>query len=208
MDVEKLSRKAINKAAEFLNNGGVVICPTDTVYGFLADASNKKAINKIYKIKKRPKSKPLAVFVKDFKMAGELAEIDDKQKKILKQKWPGKYTFLLFSPVIPAKAGIQSMGVESGFRVKPGMTSLIVKDNKIALRIPNYKFLNDLLKKASRPLAQTSANISGMPALVKIDDIIEQFGKSDILIIDAGNLKKSKPSKIIDLTNNNKILRK
>ena len=72
-----------------------MICPTDTVYGFLADAENKKAVDKIYKIKKRPKSKPLAVFVKDFKMAKELAEINENQEKILKNKWPGKYTFVL-----------------------------------------------------------------------------------------------------------------
>lgn len=187
MEILKPTKKAVNKAITTLNNGGVVIFPTDTVYGFLADAGNKKAVAKIYKIKKRPKTKPLPVFIRDLKMARELAEIDDKQLKILKQKWPGKYTFILTS-LRGAKATKQS--------------------KTIALRIPKYKPLNDLLKKINKPLAQTSVNTSGKPAMTKISDIIEQFRKHDILIINAGNLKKSNPSKIIDLTKKEiKILR-
>lgn len=183
MEIVKKSQKNINKVIDFLNDGGIVICPTDTVYGFLAQATNKKAIDKIYKIKKRPRTKPLPVFAKNIKMAQDLAEINAEQIKILKQKWPGKFTFILKSK----------------------------KRGTIALRIPKYKFLNDLLKQVNRPLAQTSVNISGQPALTKITDIIEKFGGSDlpILLIDAGNLPKSNSSTIIDLTNNKaKILRK
>ena len=184
--VLKKSKLALNKAVEFLNNGGVVVCPTDTVYGFLALAGNKKAVNKIYKIKKRPKSKPLPIFLKDLKSAKVLVEIDAKQEKIIKSKWPGKYTFILPS-LRGAKATKQSRFCET-------------RSHTVAIRIPKYKFLNDLLKKINKPLAQTSVNISDNPPLVKISDIMYQFGKYDILIIDAGNLKKSKPSRIIDLT--------
>ncbi|OGZ84158.1 MAG: threonylcarbamoyl-AMP synthase [Candidatus Staskawiczbacteria bacterium RIFOXYD1_FULL_39_28] len=173
MQVLKMSQKPLSKAVAALKKGKILICPTDTVYGFLADASNKKAVGKIYKIKKRPRSKPLAVFVKDLKMTKELAEINAKQEKIIKQKWPGKYTFVLNKKN---------------------------KKSTIALRIPKYKFLNDLLKTINKPLAQTSVNISGQSPMSKISDIINQFRKSDVLIIDAGNLKKSKPSKIVDLT--------
>ncbi|MGD0576988.1 MAG: L-threonylcarbamoyladenylate synthase [Candidatus Staskawiczbacteria bacterium] len=180
MKIAKLEKKSISEAAEFLNKGGVIIFPTDTVYGFLADAGNKKAVAKIYKIKKRLKSKPLPVFVKDFKMAGELTEISKEQAKILKKKWPGKFTFVL--------------------ERKKGIKSYDGAKTTIALRIPKYKFLNDLLKKINKPLAQTSVNISGEAPMAKIGEIIKQFEKQDILIIDAGNLKKSKPSKIIDLT--------
>jgi L-threonylcarbamoyladenylate synthase len=182
MEVVKLQKKAINKATEFLKNGGIAVFPTDTVYGFLAIATNKKATAKIYKIKKRPKSKPLAIFVKDFKMAKEMAEISKEQEKILKKKWPGNYTFVLN-----------------------------IKNSKgtIALRIPKYKPLNDLLKKVNEPLAQTSVNISGKPVLSKIEEIKNTFSKKDILIIDAGNLPKRKPSMIIDLIKDKvKILRK
>jgi len=168
-----------SEVVKFLEKGGVVIFPTDTVYGFLALPENKKAIAKIYKLKNRPKTKPLAVFVKDFKMAESLAEISEDQEKILKKKWPGKYTFIL------AKKSAEHGPLRT-----------------IALRIPKYKPLNDLLKKINKPLAQTSVNISGQPEMTKISDIIKKFAGSNpaILIVDAGNLPTRRPSAIIDLT--------
>lgn len=177
----------INKASAFLKNGGVVICPTDTVYGFLADASNKKAVDKIYRIKKRPKSKPLPVFVKDLKMAGELAEISGEQAKILKKFWPGKYTFIL--------------------KRKPGKKIYGVDKKTIAIRIPKYTFLNNLLKKINKPLVQTSVNISAQEPLKNIEQIKTAFGKSKLvsLIIEGGKAKSGKPSKIIDLTSQKMI---
>lgn len=172
----------MDKVILTLKNGGVVICPTDTVYGFLADATNKKAVNAIFKIKKRPKLKPLSIFIKDIKIVKELAEISKEQEKILKKYWPGKYTFIL-----KRKSGTKLFGV---------------KKDTIAIRVPKYKLLNDLLKKINKPLAQTSVNISGEPPFIKISDIKAKFGrlKHKIFIIDAGNLKKARPSKIIDLT--------
>jgi len=182
MKIIKISKQTISEATKVLNNNGVVIFATDTVYGFLADAGNKKAVAKIYKIKKRPKSKTLPVFVKDLKMARDLAEISPLQEKTLKKYWPGKYTFILN------------------------------KKNRgtIALRVPKYKPLNDLLKKINKPLAQTSVNISCQPPILKSEEIINQFGKiKNLLFIDAGDLKKSNSSKIIDLTKQKiKIIRK
>lgn len=182
MDFLEDLKNTKNKSVTVIKAGGVVIFPTDTVYGFLADADNKKAVKKIYKIKKRQSKKPLPVFVKDLKMAKTLAEISKKQEKIIKKYWPGKYTLVLKAKIKNPK---------------------LVKDGKIALRIPKYKPLNDLLKKAGIPLAQTSANISGKPALNKAADIKETFEKQKYkpdLIINAGNLPKRKPSAIIDLT--------
>jgi len=179
MKIVKQNNQSLKEVVDFLNSGGVVICPTDTVYGFLADLSNKKAVKKIYKIKNRLRSKPLPVFVKDVRMAKSLAEISDNQEKIIKKYWPGKYTFILKSKNCNSKT-----------------------KNTIALRIPDHKFLNDLLKKINKPLAQTSVNISDCPPLTKIDKIIKIFGSMPglDLIINAGNLPKREPSKIIDLT--------
>ena len=178
----KQSSKITNEVILFLKKGGVVVCSTDTVYGFLADASNKKAVEKIYKIKKRPKSKPLPIFVKDIKMAKELAFINEKQAKVLQKFWPGKYTF-----VLNRKLDTKLYGVSK---------------NTIAVRIPKYNFLNNLLKKINQPLSQTSVNFSGKVSLSSISDIIKQFNKQNILIVNAGDIKKGKPSKIIDLTKN------
>jgi len=187
MDVVK-QQKALNRAVLAIKKGEVIICPTDTVYGFLARADNKKAVNKIYKIKNRPKLKPLPLFVSSIKKAKELAEIDKNQEKILKKYWPGKYTFVLKR--------------KKGIKVYDG-----AKDT-IAIRIPKNKTLNNLLNKINKPLVQTSVNISGQASLTKIGDIIEQFSKFNILVIDGGSLKTTKPSKILDLTKDKiKILR-
>ena len=189
MKAIKQSQKALNEVISVLENGGVIICPTDTVYGFLALAENEKAVEKIYKIKKRPRSKPLPVFVKDIKIAQELANISKDQEKVLKKHWPGKYTFVL--------------------EIRK-TAKLYGQDKKtIALRIPKYKFLNDLLKKINKPLVQTSVNISGEPELKKIKEIIEKFKDNKNkpnLIINRGNLLKSKSSKIVDLTREDKVV--
>ena len=156
MEILKKSRQARDLAAKIINSGGVVICPTDTVYGFLADAKNKKAVSRIYKIKKRERLKPLPVFVKNIKTAIKIAIIDSDQKKLIKKYWPGKYTF-----VLKKKKGEALYGVDR---------------ETIALRVPKYKFLNDLLKKINKPLSQTSVNASGTLSLKKIEDIIKEFG--------------------------------
>ena len=81
----KVSKESVTKAVNVLKRGGIVIFPTDTVYGFLADASDEKAVEKIFKIKNRPKKKPLSLFVKDIKMAKGLALVDDFSNKFLKR---------------------------------------------------------------------------------------------------------------------------
>lgn len=168
-----------------LKKGETVVCPTDTVYGIIADAGNKEAVENIFRIKKRSKEKILPVFVKDIETAKALAEIG--QEKVLKKHWPGKYTFIL---------NLKNKSQK--------FSKLIIgKNNTIGIRIPKYKLLNEILEKIDRPLAQTSANISGEPATTKISEVIKYFENEKFrpdLIIDAGDLPKSKPSRIIDLT--------
>lgn len=180
-------RKIIEEAGRIIKNGGVIVCPTDTVYGLICDATNKKAVEKIFKIKKRPKSKPLPLFAKDLKMAKKLAEIDRNQEKFLKKVWPGKITVVLKST-----------------RLRPPIGGTSARQRKtIALRVPKHKVISYLLSVIGRPLAQTSANISGQPASNNIKDILEQFkGKKHQpdLIVRYSVSNKSKPSKIIDLT--------
>lgn len=192
MGFSKGSKSALlGKASAAIKKGKVIIFPTDTVYGFLADATDKKAVEAIYKIKKRSRSKPLPVFVRDLKMAKELAKISSTQEKILKKYWPGKYTFV--------------------FRKKKSAKIFGVDGSTIALRIPKYKPLNDLSKKVNKPLVQTSVNISGEQPMVKIKDIRMAFALDPNvgIIVDGGNLPKAKPSVIMDLTKDNiKILRK
>lgn len=187
MKVIKQDNKNIKEIITALKNGAVLVLPTDTVYGLVCDATNKKAVNKIYKIKKRDKSKPLGIFVKKIKDVRKCAFINKDQEKILEDN---KITVIL-------KAKGKTL------------SSLVYKNKTIGIRVPDYKLLNSVLDKFRNPIAQTSANISGKLATTKIKDILKDFKNNDVLVVDAGNLPKSKPSTIIDLSNNNiKIIRK
>jgi len=180
--VIKESLRALTNSILILKKGGVVICPTDTVYGFLADASKKKAVAEIFRLKNRPSSKYLPVFVRDLAMASEVAFINEEQRNRLKKFWPGKYTFVL--------------------KRKNQRRFYGVAEHTLAIRVPKYKFLNNLLKEIEKPLVQTSVTISGEKLLSKIKDILEKFGTyRGILIIAGVNLTKSKRSKLIDLSN-------
>lgn len=188
---QKNLRKVVKRAKESIKKGEVLVSPTDTVYGLLADAKNERAVKKIFKIKKRPGGKPIPIFVKNIKMAKNLAFIDKNQEKFLKKFWPGKLTVV--------------------FKRKNKLTKILFgREKTIGLRIPNYKLVNLLLEKLNLPLTGTSANISGKPATTKIKEVLRQFQEfQPDLVIDAGNLPKSKPSTVIDLTKKKpKILRK
>jgi L-threonylcarbamoyladenylate synthase len=191
----KIKRLKITEVVKIIKQGGVVVFPTDTVYGLLADATNEKAVKKIFKIKKRPKEKPIPLFVKDIEMAKKFAFINKKQENLLKLFWPGKVTAVLKRPRTRT----------SSVRGKKNKKLIIygVTRNTIALRIPNYRLVNVLLKKLDRPLTGTSANISGKPASTKIGEVLRQFKnakeKPD-LILNYGNLQFSLPSIVIDLT--------
>jgi len=178
--------KIIKKAVRVIKKGGVIVCPTDTVYGLMANAKSEKAVKKVFQIKKRTFQKPIPVFVKNLKMARSLAIINKNQEKFLKKFWPGKVTVIL-------KAKNQ--------KFPKGVVSV---DKKIGLRIPSYKIINQLLLILKCPLTGTSANISGKPESTKIKEVIKQFQNQKHqpdLILDAGNLKPSLPSTVIDLEN-------
>jgi L-threonylcarbamoyladenylate synthase len=197
MKILKVGNKNLKKVVRIteksIKKGEVVFCPTDTIYGILADATNKKAVERVFHIKKRFRGKPIPIFVKDIKMAKKLAFIDREKEKFLKMVWPGKVTVVLKSRNVLPKI-------------------LFGRTKTIGLRIPDYKLVNLLLKKLDRPLTGTSANISGKPASTKIREVIKQFEKEKIkpdLVLGAGNLKLCSPSKVVDLTGEKiKILRR
>lgn len=191
METIKENNINVEELVTALENGAVLVLPTDTVYGLVCDAKNEKAVEKIFEIKKRDKLKPLPVFVKDIKMAKEYAVLNAEQEDFLKSKWPGATTVVLEG--------------------RKGLSQLVYKDNTIALRQPNYKLILDIIELFKKPLAQTSANIAGLDATTDIKKVLEYFNNHEIvpdIIIDAGELPKNKPSAIIDLsTKDIKIIR-
>jgi len=192
MKILKVSAKNLKEVfkitTESIRRGEVVILPTDTVYGLIADAKNEKAVKRIFEIKGRETKKTLSIFVKDIKMAKDLAFVNKRQEKFLKTSWPGKVTAVLKAK--PKKKKFFKFGI-------------INSENKIGLRIPKYELVNFLIKKLNSPVTGTSANISGNPASTKIKEVLRQFENRKYqpdLTIDAGNLPKSKPSTVFDLT--------
>jgi len=185
-------QQIINDMLSVLKKGGIIIYPTETLYGLGANALDVKAINKIFQIKKRPKTKPLPIAVRNLRWAEELAFIDGKVKKILKAVWPGPITV-----VLPKKEIVPFV--------------LTANSPNIAMRVSSSEFVNELLDSFGYPLISTSANISGQQPTNKISDIIGKFKKAKLkpdIIISKGDLPVSEPSTVLDLTlNKPKILR-
>jgi L-threonylcarbamoyladenylate synthase len=178
----------INKVAEYaakiLKKGGVVVYPTETLYGLGANAFNENAIAKVQNIKKQERSKPVSVVVKDIKMARRIACVDSKAERILNRIWPGPITIVLRKKdIIPY---ILTGGGET-----------------VAVRISDNKFISALFTKIDFPVTATSANISGENNLLEPEEIIEKLGSGEAnpdIFINTGKIKNSIASTIIDLT--------
>jgi len=176
---------AISIIESVLKRNAVVVLPTDTIYGLICNAKSQDAVKKIFQIKQRNCGKPIGIFVKDIRMAEEFANINEKQKKLIKKHWPGRITFVLEK------------------KLKTNLVSPIGTDNTIGIRVAGYDLIQRLFKIIDFPLAQTSVNISGMPSLVTAEDIIGHFkNRKDQpeLIVNAGFLKESKASTVVDFT--------
>lgn len=208
VDFNKDYTEVVKKAVSVLSSGGTVVYPTDTLYGLGANALDEKAVEKIFKIKKRDLSKPLPIIIRNMLWAKELAYIERGTETILSKVWPvvsaltntGNDFFVAgkVTAVLPKK-DIVPMVVSAGAR-------------SIGMRITDYVFVDKLLGKFGYPLTSTSANISGEEPSNDIEKIIAMFRGQEFqpdLIIDAGVLPKSEPSTVLDLTNSRqpKILR-
>lgn len=170
---------------KILFQGGLVIFPSDTVYGALVDANNYQAVNKLIEFKNRPPGKSVSIFVSDLPMAKKYVFIDNNQLRILSQLIPGPFTFIL-----PSKHKVDSR-LES-------------EKGTLGIRIPQFEPIIELVKKFTSPLTATSANLGGYPPHYSIDTLIKQLSEKKKrlidLIIDFGKLPRNKPSTVVDLT--------
>jgi len=178
----------IERATYLLKKGEVIAVPTDTVFGLVADASLGAAIEKIYRIKKRPRDKPLVLFVSDLEEGKKYAEIREDHLILLRNFWPGPLT-----AVLKAKG--------------EAPPKLVSREGKIGIRVPNHKVVLEILRKLKKPLASTSANLSGRPPLRKAEDVKKELGETTPYII-PGESTFGVPSTVIELTDCEKILRK
>jgi len=173
----------LSLAERTLLSGGIVISPTDTVYGILGDATDEETIKKIFILKKRPEEKALPIFVKDIAAARRLAYISDAKTKFLEKVWPGPVTVVFHHKE----------------KLSPSLTG---GSFTIGIRIPDNPFLQTLLGKLPFPLVQTSANIAGKPPAQNLEELKEYFMDKEVgpdLIVDGGVLK-GQSSVVVDFT--------
>lgn len=173
----------IRKAAEIIKKNGIVIYPTETVYGIGADIFSEDALKKVFEIKKREPDKPVSVAVSDFGMMDELAYIGERERRFIEKFLPGPVTVLL--------------------RKKEKVPDMLTSGSGlVGIRYPDHEITIKLIKLAGVPITSTSANVSGEapPRRVEEIKICADY------IIDGGELK-GEPSTVVDLVNR-KILRK
>ena len=181
---------AAARAAQIMASGGVVLYPTDTVYGLGADALSDEAVAKIYAIKGRDEKKPIHAIVADMTMAERYGEVNDLALKLAKTFLPGPLTLIL-----KKKEGIET-GIARGI-------------GTFGIRIPGNTFCVELAHAFGHPYTTTSANVSGVAPGRSVDDIIDQFEERAKLIdlaIDAGKLPQLKPSTIVDVSGDRMVI--
>lgn len=168
-----------------LRSNGLIISPSDTVYGLLCDATNENAVRQLIAWKSRPAGKPISVFVSDLAMASDYVEIDSSQQKILQNILPGPFTMIL-----PSRHKVQTL-LESEF-------------GTLGIRIPQFSFLLELAKRFGKPITATSANMAGESPFHNFQSLFRSLSEQKKQIIhlalDAGALPPRKPSTVIDLT--------
>jgi L-threonylcarbamoyladenylate synthase len=192
------AKKDFGKIIKIFSEGGVVVLPTDTIYGLSCLIDKKDSVESIYKIKKRPKNRRFIVLVSDIKMLQAFFNISSQQIDFLEDflKKEERPTSFILNP----KKNIKKW--------------LNIKDGGVAVRLPKNKFLIKIIKELDVPIISTSCNLSNQESINEVGRIISFFKEIKIfpdLIVRRGSFFRSKrnPSRIIDIRdiNNVKIIR-
>lgn len=178
----KFNKTALDLAVKILKNGGVIVSPTDTVYGFAARADCSAAINKIRRIKKRSSQKPLIILVSSLKMAQFYCRIPASRAKQLSQVWRGKR---------PTSVIFNSRGRLAN--------NLEITDS-LALRLPQNDFLRTIIRRLKIPLASTSFNFSGQALIdpLTVETVFKKTNWRPDLVIRSNQKTNHPPSKLLD----------
>ena len=172
--------EGIRKSVEIIENGGVIIFPTDTVYGIGCNPYDTNAVKKIYEIKSREKIKSLPVLASSIEIVKQISIIDEFTEKIIKKYWPGPLTLIL---KLKDKNLKESLNLE----------------DKIAVRIPNSVCTLKLLNKCNL-LVGTSANVSGDSSFTDPQECMKNVKNYDVFV-DGGTITSKGESTIIEIEN-------
>ncbi len=172
----------ISEAARIIKNGGIVSFPTETVYALGANAYNEEMVAKVYRIKRRDRSKPISVFLKGAQGARKLVDfISPDAEKLMDKFWPGPLTLV--------------------FKCTNPRLSLVLADSdRLGVRVSPSNFIARLLDGAKVPITATSANISGKKSCVAANRVFYFFNGRIDLIVDGGRSKVFLPSTVLDVS--------
>ena len=162
-----------------MEQGLIVVYPTDTVYGLGANIFDKKALLKVFSVKKRSINKPVSVCLSRVEDIHMVAHMDAETEEIIRKMLPGPYTIIL--------------------KKKDKLSSLLTAGtNRIGVRIPDNRDCMDLTR--DFPITSTSANLSGYDVPESVEEVFKQLGSSVDIMLDAGICKHRVPSTVVDMT--------
>lgn len=188
MDVTETAE--IERAARALRDGGLVILPTETVYGLAGDASNPEAVAAIFEAKGRPRFNPLISHVADLAAAEAIAIFDDRARKLATAFWPGPLTLVL---PVRAKTPVSDLA-------RAGLDT-------VALRVPAHPLARKLLAAFGGPVVAPSANRSGRPSPTTFADAVEETGPSAAAALNGGPCEVGLESTVVALLDEARLLR-
>jgi len=182
--------ESISEAVRVLRGGGVILFPTDTLYGLGADAFSDEAVDKIYASKGRDEGKPVHCITAGIAMAETYAEITPDARLLFERLLPGALTLIV--------------------KKRPGVSGGIARGlDTIGIRIPKNDLCIAIAGKFGRPFTATSANVSGKQPQRSIDAILDQLGEAGAhidLVMDAGEVPVSLPSTVVDLSGGEPVI--
>lgn len=178
---ENLDYAILEEAGQVIKEGGLVVFPTETVYGLGANALDEEAVKKIFLAKGRPQDNPLIIHVADFDIEKYVKEIPAAAKEIINRFWPGPITLILEKKDII-----------------PGVTSANL--STVGVRMPSNKIALELIKASNAPIAAPSANISGRPSPTDLESCIEDLNGKVEYILGGNESEVGIESTIVDCT--------
>ena len=186
--LENPEPRIVRKAADILRAGGIIIYPTDTVYGLGCSVDQPAAIERIHLIKRQRTDKPFSFVCSDLKHISEYARVSNMAFKTMKHLIPGPFTFVL-----------------TAARMKQLPKVLISKRKTVGIRVPDSRVTQQIVKELGHPILSTSVTAEDGSLLNDPDDIADRFNTQVDLIIDGGVLH-SEPSTVLDLTGEETVI--
>lgn len=170
-------KRLISKVVHILDQGGLIIYPTDTFYGIGCDLFNKKSIKQIYQLKRRPLTKPFSFVCANLKDISLYAQVSNNAYRIMKRSLPGPYTFVL-----------------EGTRLVPKL--MLTKRRTVGIRVPDNKICLAIVKSLGRPIISTSVNLDE-------PSVIHDTYSSFVEIVIDGGVISHEPSTVVSLIDDN-----